>query len=80
MDYPALSVSEILARVAPSLEWVFAEFGLTAEQAERLIEDVCRIYVVKRKKPQDPEKWLIVTVIERCRRLQRETTREDPSA
>lgn len=80
MDHPALAVAEILARVAPVLERTFMEFGISAAEAERVVEQVCRIYVAKRTRPQDPERWLIATVVERCRRLQREKRREDPSA
>lgn len=80
MDHPALPVAEILARVAPVLERTFADVGISMDRAEQIVEDVCRIYVAKRKRPQDPERWLIATVIERCRRLQRERGREDPSA
>jgi hypothetical protein len=45
-----------------------------------VVAEVCHIFVAKRKTLYNPEKWLLATVIERCRRLRREMIREDPPA
>ena len=80
MTHPAPSVTEVLSRAAPALERIFADFGVPEETAEEIVEEVCHIFVAKQKTLHNPEKWLLATVIERCRRLQRETIREDPPA
>jgi len=69
MPHPAPSVTEVLARVAPALERIFSDFGIPEEVAEEMVEEVCYIFVAKQKTLHNPEKWLLATVIERCRRL-----------
>jgi hypothetical protein len=69
MPHPAPSVTEVLARVAPALERIFTDFGIPEEVAEEMVEEVCYIYVAKQRTLHNPEKWLLATVIERCRRL-----------
>lgn len=59
--------AELLARLRPALEEVFDAYGISEEDARRILEDACGILISKRWDRQNPGRWLLRTVIERCR-------------
>jgi hypothetical protein len=63
------SISELLARLRPVLEEIFAAYGISEAQARLILEETCGILVSKRWDRQNPGRWLLRTVIERCREL-----------
>ena len=63
------SSSELLARLRPVLEEIFAAYGISEAQARLILEETCGILVSKRWDRQNPGRWLLRTVIERCREL-----------
>jgi hypothetical protein len=62
-------ISELLARLRPVLEEIFAAYGISEAQARLILEETCGILVSKRWDRQNPGRWLLRTVIERCREL-----------
>lgn len=71
------SWTEVLARLRPLLEPIFAAYGVTPDQAQEIVEEACLVLISKRPRRQDPEGWLLRTVIERCRRLREEAENEE---
>jgi len=63
------SSSELLARLRPVLEEVFAAYGISEDEARLILEETGGILVSKRWDRQNPGRWLLRTVIERCREL-----------
>jgi hypothetical protein len=61
--------AELLARLRPVLEEVFAAYGISEEAARQILEDACGILISKRWDRQNPGRWLLRTVIERCRNV-----------
>jgi hypothetical protein len=61
--------AELLARLRPALEEVFAAYGISEEDARQILEDSCGILISKRWDRQNPGRWLLRTVIERCRNV-----------
>jgi DNA-directed RNA polymerase specialized sigma24 family protein len=61
--------AELLTRLRPALEEVFAAYGISEEDARQILEDACGILVNKRWDRRNPGRWLLRTVIERCRSL-----------
>jgi len=66
--------TEVLLRLRPLLEPIFVAYGVTPEEAQELVEEACLVLISKRPQRQDPEGWLLRTVMESCRRL-KETQR-----
>lgn len=62
---------ELLARLRPVLEEIFSAYGISEAQARQILEETCGILVSKRWDRQNPGRWLVRTVIERCRELVR---------
>ena len=62
------SWTEVLARLRPLLEPIFRAYGVTPEQAQEMVEEACLVLISKRPRRQDPEGWILRTVIESCRR------------
>ncbi|HKI05074.1 MAG TPA: hypothetical protein VKK31_24050 [Thermoanaerobaculia bacterium] len=58
---------ELLARLRPVLEEIFSAYGISEAQARLILEETCGILVSKRWDRQNPGRWLLRTVIERCR-------------
>jgi DNA-directed RNA polymerase specialized sigma24 family protein len=71
------SWTEVLARLRPLLETIFAAYGISPEQAQEVVEETCLVLISKRPRRRDPEGWLLRTVVERCRRLREERDREE---
>jgi DNA-directed RNA polymerase specialized sigma24 family protein len=63
------SWTAVLARLRPLLEPIFAAYGVTPDQAQEMVEEACLVLIYKRPRREDPEKWILRTVIESCRRL-----------
>ena len=61
--------AELLARLRPALEEVFAAYGISEEGARQILEDAFGILISKRWDRQNPGRWLLRTVIERCRNV-----------
>ncbi|MBW8876216.1 MAG: hypothetical protein JF614_14715 [Acidobacteria bacterium] len=81
MEPPYDSCAEILDRLSHALPAVFSAFGISEARAQAILEDACRTLASKRRlRLQDPEGWLLRTVIEACRRSAEEEKGEDSSA
>ena len=63
------SSTELLARLRPVLEEVFSAYGISEDQARLILEESCGLLISKRWDRQNPGRWLLRTVIERCRSL-----------
>ncbi|HEX9943378.1 MAG TPA: hypothetical protein VGG03_15270 [Thermoanaerobaculia bacterium] len=63
------SSAELLARLRPVLEEIFAAYGMSEEQARRILEETCGILISKQWDRQNPARWLLRTLIERCREM-----------
>lgn len=59
--------AELLARLRPSLEEIFTAYGISEAQARRILEDTLLLLISKRWDRQDPGRWLLRTVVEKCR-------------
>jgi len=81
MEQPYTSCVEILNRLYHVLPAVFVAYGISETGAQAILEDACRTLVSKQRlQLQDPEGWLLRTVIEACRRSAEEAKGEDSSA
>jgi hypothetical protein len=81
MERPQDSCTEVLDRVAHVLPVVFHAFGISEARAQAIVENACRTLASKRRlKLQNPEGWLLRTIIDACRRSAEEERVEDPSA
>jgi DNA-directed RNA polymerase specialized sigma24 family protein len=78
MERPAVSSVEVLDRLRPVLLAVFRAYRISEEKAREIVEEAGKKLASQRRKPQDPDAWLLRTVIEECRRA-REAALEDPS-
>ena len=79
MEPPSESSIEVLDRLRPILLAVFRAYRISEEKAREIIEEAGKNLASQRCKPQDPDAWLLRTVIEQCRRAQEEAALEDPS-
>ena len=81
MEQPDDSCVKILDRLLHILPAVFGAYGISEARARELLEDACRSLVSKRRlRIENPEGWLLRTVIEACRRSAEEEKGEDSSA
>lgn len=71
---------EALERLAPCLEIVFDAYGLSAREAEQVLEDALRMLVAKWPRHPNPERYLMRIILESCHRSRKERGDEDPSA
>ncbi len=63
--------AELLARLRPALEEIFAAYGISGEQARHILEESGLLLISKQWDRQNPERWLLRMVIERCREATR---------
>jgi DNA-directed RNA polymerase specialized sigma24 family protein len=63
------SAAELLTRLQPVLKEIFAAYGIAEEQAQRILEETFALLISKRWDRQNPRRWLLRTLIERCRDL-----------
>lgn len=68
--------TEVLLRMRPLLEPIFIAYGVTPDEAQEMVEEACLVLISKRPQRQDPEGWLLRTVIESCRKLREEASGE----
>lgn len=59
--------AELLARLRPALEEIFAAYGISGEQARHILKESVLLLISKQWDRQNPERWLLRMVIERCR-------------
>ncbi len=79
MERPLDPCVEILDRLSPILRAVFRAYPMPEERFQKIVEEACFTLIAKRRlKHQDPEGWLLRTIIEGCQRPAKETTVEDP--
>ena len=79
MEPPSESSIEVLDRLRPVLLAVFQAYRISEEKAREIIAEAGKDLASKKRKPQDPDAWLLRTVIEQCREAQEEAALEDPS-
>jgi|tagenome__1003787_1003787.scaffolds.fasta_scaffold20901992_2 hypothetical protein len=72
MDQLRPDVGSLLDQLQPVLERIFRGYGLSAREAETIVEESCRTLVGKRLRHQDPLIWLLHDVVERCERSREE--------
>lgn len=63
------SLAELLARLQPVLEEIFDAYQISEEQARRIVEETCAILLMKGWEREHPRRWLLRTLIERCREM-----------
>jgi hypothetical protein len=81
MEQQYASCVDILNRLFHVLPAVFVAYGISEAGARAILEDACRSLVSKQRlQLQDPEGWLLRTVIEACRQSAEEAKGEDSSA
>jgi hypothetical protein len=79
MERPFDSCEEILDRLSPILRAVFNAYRVPEERSRKIVEEACFTLVAKRRlMHEDPEGWLLRTIVEICRRPAKERTVEDP--
>jgi hypothetical protein len=61
------SSAEMLARLRPVVEEIFVAYGISEEQARQILEETCTLLISKQWDRQNPGRWLVRTLIERCR-------------
>ena len=61
------SLAELLARLQPVLEEIFDAYQISGEQARRILEETGAILLLKGWERERPGRWLLRTIIERCR-------------
>jgi hypothetical protein len=79
MTRPIDPCIEALDRISPVLPALFNAYRVPESRAREIVEEACRTLTAKRRlRHEDAEGWLLRTIIESCRRWQKETEREDP--
>ena len=58
--------AEILTRLRPVLELIFATYGVQPLRAQAIVEDAALVLMSKRPAPQDADGWLVRAVLEKC--------------
>ena len=61
------SLAELLARLQPVLEEIFDAYQISEDQACRILEETGAILLLKGWERERPGRWLLRTIIERCR-------------
>lgn len=72
------SWTELLERLGPLLVRIFADYGVSPQEAQDIVEEAFLILMSKRPLRKDPEGWLLRTIIDKCRKLREEAEREGP--
>lgn len=63
------SLAELLARLQPVLEEIFDAYQISEEQARQIVEETGAILLMKGWEREHPRRWLLRTLIERCREI-----------
>ncbi|HSG41172.1 MAG TPA: hypothetical protein VLE27_16150 [Thermoanaerobaculia bacterium] len=61
------SLAELLARLQPVLEEIFDAYQISEEQARRIVEETGTLLLMKGWEREHPGRWLLRTIVERCR-------------
>ena len=69
--------ADLLVRLRPVLEEIFAAYGISEAQARQILEETCGLLISKQWDRQNPGRWLLRAVIERCRSLSLEAVAAD---
>lgn len=69
-------LEDLLDRLRPRLRGVFARFGIPLEDAEDLLQQTLLTYLHKKESVEDPERWILGTVRNRCRNFWRDRRRK----
>lgn len=64
--------AELLSRLEPRLQELFARYCVPPDEVERMVGDTLVVLGVRRAKVRDPEAWLLDALESRCRRRQEE--------
>lgn len=67
------SWAELLERLGPLLVVLFADFGVSPQEAQEVVEEAFLVLMSKKPPRKDPEGWLLRTILEKCRRIGEET-------
>ena len=70
--------TELQERLGPILVRIFAEHGVSPQEAQEIVEEAFLVLMSKRPPRKDPEGWLLRTIIDKCRKRGEETERDDP--
>ena len=55
--------TELLERLRPLLERIFAEHGVSPGEAQQIVEETFLVLMSKRPPRKDPEGWVLRTII-----------------
>jgi hypothetical protein len=72
------SCTEILARLQPTLERIFAAYAISEHRSREIMERSCFLLISKRPMRQDPEGCLLRIILETCLESREEAAVEDP--
>lgn len=80
MERPYEPCVEILDRLSHVLPAVFSAYGISEARAREIVFDAGRTLICKQRlNIQNPEGWLLRTIIEACRRPAEEAKSDDSS-
>jgi DNA-directed RNA polymerase specialized sigma24 family protein len=58
--------TELLERLRPLLEKIFAEHGVPPREAQQIVEETFLVLMSKRPQRKDPEGWVLRTILAKC--------------
>ena len=61
--------TELLERLRPLLEKIFAEHGVPPGEAQQIVEETFLVLMSKRPLRKDPEGWVLRTVLAKCQEV-----------
>lgn len=64
--HPQETWTELLERLRPLLEKIFAEHGVSPAEAQQIVEETFLVLMSKRPPRKDPEGWVLRTIIAKC--------------
>ena len=70
--------TEVLLRLRPILEQIFVAYGVSPDEAQEMVEEACLVLIHKRPLRQDPEGWLLRTILENCSKIAGRTIEDPP--
>ena len=71
-------LAELLRRLQPDAERLFARFRLPAADAERILQEVALVLTYRWDRIADRDAWLLATLHRRCRRWAEERDAQEP--
>jgi hypothetical protein len=79
MERPTVSCAEILDRLSNVLPAIFNAYRIPEEVVGKILKDACFMLIAKQRLWRgNEERYLLRTIIERCRRPPKEMWLEDP--